>query len=75
MKKEFDPIIGNFPDKEKIKCKDCISRLKIKVANKDIGPMNGYCHMYTRENSNGKPIDVLFKNANCKFYEKDPSCK
>lgn len=75
MKRELDPIVGQFPDQNKIRCRDCIFRLKIPFADKDIGPMNAYCHTYTKENSDGKPIDILFKNTNCKYYEKDPSKK
>lgn len=72
MKREHDPIIGQFPDQKTIKCRDCLHRLKIEFAGKDIGPMNAYCHTYTEENSDGKPIGILFENSDCKYYEKDP---
>lgn len=73
MAREYSPIKGQFPDQDKIKCSTCLSRLKIMIANKDIGPMNAYCHTYTKENSDGKPIGILFKNDDCKYYIKDPS--
>lgn len=75
MTREYDPIKGQFPDCDKIKCKDCLSRLKIPFGKKDIGPANSYCHTYTKENSDGKPIGILFDNENCKYYVKDPSVK
>lgn len=75
MVRKYDPIVGQFPDQDKIKCKDCLHRLKIPFGDKDIGPMNGYCYTYSKENSDGKPIGILFKNENCKYYIKDPSCK
>lgn len=70
-KKEFDPIMGQHPDKDKIQCATCKNRLQIIIAGKDIGPANAYCKHYQEEKTEGKPVDVLFENATCKFYEKD----
>lgn len=75
MAREYDPIRGEFPNPKEVKCKDCLSRLKIKVGDKDIGAINAYCNTYTKQNSNGKPIGILFKKEDCKYYIKDPSCK
>lgn len=69
-KKNYDPIIGIFPDQDKIKCTNCKYRLKKIVLGKDLGPSNAYCSVYTKE-TNGKPISVLFKSACCDYYEAD----
>ena len=68
-KREFDPIIGEHPDRNKIQCSTCKKRLKIIIAGKDIGSANAYCEEYTKEDMNGKPIGILFKNEKCEFYE------
>lgn len=71
MTRKFDPIAGQFPDSKKIQCTTCKKRLSIILAGKDIGPANAYCKEYTEEETDGKPIAVLFQNEKCKFYEKD----
>ncbi len=69
MVREYDPIKGETPDKPV--CETCANRLKILVAGKDIGPSNAYCKIYGRDNSDGKPIEILFKHSKCKFYKKE----
>lgn len=71
-KREFDTIHGQMPDVKKVKCKDCLNRLEIMIGNKDIGPINAYCHIYKKDNSDGKPIGILFKEEDCKYYVEDP---
>lgn len=70
-KREFDPIVGQFPDREKVQCATCKHRLKIVIAGKDIGPANAYCEEYTEEETDGKPIGVLFQKQKCHYYEED----
>ena len=69
-RKEFTPIHGQFPDKDKIACKDCAFRDKtiVTIIGKTIqaGITKGNCEMYEL-----KPHDVLFQNAPCQFYSKE----
>lgn len=67
---------GQFPDKNKIKCKDCIFRdhTVITIGDKTIpvGVTKAFCDAYQQPPaSNGKPHDVLFDNADCEFYAKE----
>lgn len=69
-------IKGQFPDRNKILCKDCIFRdhAYIKIGEKEIsvGITKIYCDAYQPPPvSNGKPYDVLFNNADCEFYAKE----
>lgn len=69
-------IKGQFPDKETIKCKDCIFRdhTEIELGDKKIpvGVTKAFCDMYQAPpKSNGKPHDVLFNNEDCEFYAKE----
>lgn len=52
-----------FPDEEKIWCKDCAFRAK------DNGNVKGatlsICDCFPRYD---KPLDILFKNAECEYY-------
>ena len=54
-----------FPDKEKVKCKDCILRLKDKKAGdvKIDGATLGACFVYPI-----KPPSILWKEADCPYY-------
>ena len=54
-----DDMSPVFPD-EKIKCKNCLFKKGGKI-----GYMNGYCEMYPR----GKPDEILFKHADCMYYQ------
>ena len=69
-------IKGQFPDRDKIICKDCKFRDKtvIELGEKEIpvGVTKAFCDMYQAPPaSNGKPHDVLFNNADCEFYVKE----
>lgn len=69
-------IKGQFPDKDKIFCKDCIYRDKavINLGNKKIpvGVTKAFCAKYeSPPKSNGKPHEVLFENGDCIYYEKE----
>lgn len=74
--RDFGELKGVYPDPKKIKCKDCFYRdkTKVKLGNKIIesGITKSFCVAYPKPpDSNGKPYDVLFQNADCRFYEKD----
>lgn len=76
VKDAQSPIRGQFPDKTKIMCKDCIHRDKtvVKIKGKEIpvGVTKSFCEMYQEPPaSNGKPHEVLFENVQCDFYEKE----
>lgn len=75
-KEAQSPIKGQFPDKEKIICKDCIFRDKtlIELGDKKIpvGITKAFCKKYEAPpKSNGKPHDVLFNSGDCEFYTKE----
>ena len=69
---DFQPT---FPGND-IMCKDCVFRKADLVENGKVivkGYKNGYCKVYTKDISNGKPNEVLFENRECKYYMKDDS--
>lgn len=73
--KSQSPMKGQFPDKTKIMCRDCIHRDKtvVSIGGKEIpvGITKSFCEMYQAPpDSNGKPSSVLFENSQCDFYEK-----
>lgn len=65
IEEDFEPI---FPGDD-IKCRDCV--FKLDPIGKYERYTNGYCKVYTPEISSGKPNDILFDNADCKYYRKD----
>lgn len=70
IEKDFEPT---FPGDD-IKCKDCVFRKVDLIRDGKVivkGYKNGYCKVYTPEISNGKPNEILFKNADCEYYMKD----
>lgn len=77
MKKQnISEMKGSWPDPEKVACKDCIYRNRdtIELGKKIIkcGVVDSFCEMYPGPpTDNGKPLEILFQNASCKFYEKD----
>lgn len=72
---KFTDMKGQFPDPEKVKCKDCVFRDKtvVNIEGKDLfsGVTRCYCAKYQKGETNGKPHDVLFLNADCRYYKKD----
>ena len=75
-KRELDPMKATWPDANNIKCRDCFNRDKteVRVGNRVIkcGITKSFCSAYPPPpDSNGKPLDVLFHGADCKFYAKD----
>lgn len=59
-----------------IVCKTCAFRKPDYKVNGQIlvpGHTNGYCQVYTPENTNGKPNGILFDGEGCKYYRKDES--
>ena len=70
------PIKGQFPDLNKIKCRDCIYRDKtvVELNGKEIkvGVTRAFCDMFIGPpDDNGKPRNVLFGNEDCDLYEKE----
>lgn len=75
-KRELDPMKAAWPDPDKIKCRDCFNRDKteVKLGGKVVkcGITKSFCNAYPPPpDSNGKPLEVLFQNADCRFYAKD----
>lgn len=73
---EFTPLKGQFPNPSKILCRDCANRdrtvIKIKDKEKAVGVTKAFCDAYPAPpESNGKPEEVLFNNADCQYYVKD----
>lgn len=69
IEEDFKPILP--PDD--IVCKNCSFRkADLKHDGKVIvhGYKNGYCKIYD-ETIGGKPNEILFENAKCKYYTKD----
>ena len=69
---DFQPM---FPD-DNIICKDCVFRKFDIVENGKVivkGYKNGYCKVYTKDISNGKPYEILFDKGKCEYYMKDDS--
>lgn len=74
--RNFDqPLIMQGADPNKVVCKDCEFRLKmpfqVNGRTVDHGMIKSWCGVYTKNNSNGKPHDVLLRNASCKYYLKE----
>lgn len=73
----FDqPMMMQSPDANKIACKDCAFRDKtILEYNGKIIPVGitkSFCKIYEPPpKTNGKPSDVMFINAKCKYYHKE----
>lgn len=61
-----EDFAATFPSDDII-CKDCEFRLR----RNSIDFKNGYCQVYTREISSGKPYEILFENEKCKYYLKE----
>lgn len=75
-KRELDPMKGTYPDPKKIICKDCFNRdrTEVKLGNKvlKVGVTKSFCAAYPEPpDSNGKPMDILFHGARCRYYVKD----
>lgn len=73
-KRDFGEIHGQFPDPQKVQCKDCVFRDKTKLTldGKTIYPgiTKDYCEIYDR-NTNGKGNGILFWGEKCKYYVKE----
>ena len=73
MPREFDPMVGQFPDSN-IPCYKCKNReiviVEINGKKKDVGAPKSYCKAYPKIYSNGKPHGVLFLGEKCDYYEK-----
>lgn len=69
LEEDFAPILP--PDN--IVCKDCAFRKgDVKRGGKVVvhGYKNAYCEIYDNT-IGGKPNEILFNNAKCKYYMKD----
>ena len=80
MAKEKSGINGEmkvqFPDRNIVKCKDCIHRDKtiVKLGKNDIqvGVTKSFCEIYKGPpDDNGKPLGILFNKEDCAFYAKE----
>ena len=74
--RNFDqPLIMQGADPDKVVCKDCEFRkrepFELNGKTFDFGMINSWCGVYTKKNSNGKPLDILFRSAKCKYYFKE----
>ncbi|HBL41293.1 MAG TPA: hypothetical protein DDY98_06915 [Ruminococcaceae bacterium] len=73
--KEQSPMKGQWPNPNTIVCKDCAFRDKtvVDVGYRKIyaGVTKSWCDVYEKGVTNGKPHDILFQNAECKYYTKD----
>ena len=54
------------PDVEKIKCKDCIFRAEDRFGGAVKGATLAICDCFK-----DKPMDILWKDADCIYYEKE----
>ena len=70
-KREFDPIKGQFPG-DGIVCFKCPYRDKtvVEIGGKteEVGPKKSWCEMYNKQNSNGKPMGILFHGERCGYF-------
>ena len=68
-----DDYVYSGPE-DNIRCRDCAFRTPDLVCSDGSVMKNhthGYCKVYTPEISNGKPHEVLWEHADCKYYRKD----
>lgn len=67
--KDYEPIKGQWPNPDTVKCKDCIYRDKtvLDLGDKVIltGVTKDFCEIYVK----GKPREILFQNAECPHFE------
>lgn len=75
-KEAQSPIRVQFPNPNKIICKDCVFRdhTVIDVGDKElhVGTTKAYCDMYQKPPaSNGKPHEILFEGKTCELYAKE----
>lgn len=72
-KREFNDMHPQFPDPEKVMCKDCKfrDRTEVDLLGKHYRPgiTRTNCEKY--RNPKDKPMDILFNGAKCLYYEKD----
>ena len=67
---EDDDWVTKYPEKDKIKCKDCIFRENDRKLNERQildGATLGICKVYTVV----KPSEILFDGEDCPYYQKD----
>ena len=67
---DFKPTLPG----DDIRCRDCVFRKPDLIRDGAVivkGYINGYCKVYTPGISSGKPNDILFDNADCKYYRND----
>lgn len=74
-KREFSPMKATHPDPNRIQCKDCVNRDRtmVKLPSGKVIPSGitkDFCVVYSIQD-NGKPYEVLFQNAECRYYVKE----
>lgn len=71
----FSDLIMQSPDPKKIKCTTCKNRnktvIEINGVKKPVGVTKTFCEKYKGYPGADKPYDILFQNADCKYYEED----
>ena len=76
-RREFDPVVGSFPDKDGISCKDCKFRDKevLELGSRiiPVGVARDTCSVFDGDKVGYKPHDILFGLEDCEFYEEDES--
>lgn len=70
----FDPIKATFPNYKKVICRNCLYRdhttIKIDNAVIPVGVTKSFCKIYREPpETNGKPLNILFNGANCKYFK------
>lgn len=71
---EFTPMRGQWPDPDKIVCRNCAFRdktiVEVEGVDKPVGITRDTCEMFDGT-EDCKPHDVLFLNADCEYYLED----
>lgn len=76
MEMNTSPMKGQWANPKTIMCKDCIHRNRdtVEINGKTIqtGITKAFCDMYVGPPiDNGKPLDILFMNKKCEYYEQE----
>ena len=70
-----DPMKLQTADIRKVKCRDCIYRdravMTIDGEKVFVGVTRDTCLIFDGKKGNWKPTDVIIRNQNCDFYEKE----
>lgn len=74
MGREFNDMHPEWPDENKVVCRDCRFRDKTEVfllgKREEVGITRCNCEKYPGNGEN-KPVGILFYGDPCPFYEKE----